>query len=338
MVQRIIAVAAILAATGCLAACALLWHGLNQQERHHDGLITLLSRLEQREAPWPADQRPATSSDWRPLQVNLITDRGRPVRAWVTAQGSAIGGGKISVDVQTDERGIADFGPLPAGEYRATCVLDESKLSTSKSFLLGPGRPDQFEIKCPEGPPGRFDLVFDVQPPESLKEVPLYYLAHVDDRFLKHEGNAWNVPPAAQDVVLLLDSQGVAVGQTAYDKITVQESVGGGPGYSISFLDNVPQSFPLDAPTPLLAYGSIIEIWPLVRDPEAADVAARPALKRLTGAALREGHVIEPTPGRTLTVTVDASKTGFWKDVVKDLRRIPKYEGTDFAVTSAKSR
>jgi hypothetical protein len=264
---------------------------------------------------------------WQPLTVKLTTRQGQPVQGSVTAHGAAIAGGKISETVHTDAWGIADFYPLPPGEYNATCVLDESKINTSRSILVGPRRPNRIEVTCPMGPPGTFQLAFNIRPPEPLKKIPLYYFAHIDPRTLLFAGGRWSVPD--EDVVLLVDSTGKVLGQTSYKQVTRHEPIDGTAGYFVNFLEKLPADFALDPPRPIAAYDSAIQLWPLVKDPGAGEEGAseRPALVRLTGAALQNLPEVEPVAGQTATVTVEAEKREFWDQVMADLKRMKMYEG-----------
>jgi len=328
MAQRILASAAVVIAIASVAACGLLWKSLEEVRRQNRELIVALGvKNELASVPQPSGKE--SPSDWLPLVVKLTTEKDRPVQGSVDVRGEAIAGGKINQTASTDAAGEADFGLIPPGEYTVISMLQSPKARTSRSVLLGPGRPTRIDVKCPE-PPGTYSIAFRVRPPEELKEIPLFYLANVQYQTV---GNWTLNAERTQSAVFLLNGTGAVLGQTTYDKVTVRELAGSGT-YSVSFLDTMPSDFPLGPQTPLDAFKSNVTLWPMVKDPEAGQVGpeSRPALRRLSGAAFQETPLIEPVEGQTLTFTVEPDRKKFWTDVAKDLRRMPAYKELAAAV------
>ena len=102
-------------------------------------------------------------------------------------------------------------------------------LHSSTSFLLGPGRANEIEVICPSGPAGTIPVAFDIQPPEALANIPLYYFAELRYRSREINGFQWRVIHA-EKTVLLLDAAGNVLGQANYHDVTQFSSQVGADG------------------------------------------------------------------------------------------------------------
>lgn len=359
MSQRILLAASIVAASAASIVCVLAWQAFGslrdhqsavmaQQQAANERIVEQLATLLDRQQTANGDllsalvERPAASpaaeTGWQHLRIRVVDDQGAPQQLSVTVQGTAMAGGELSESVGTDAEGVADFGQLPPGEYRATCYLSDLGLSSSTKFLLGPGRTSDVDILCPSGPPPAFDLKFVILPPEDLKSFPLHYLADLSYHRYLFEGERWNV--SIEEPVLLLGPDGTLLGQTHYSSVAVSEPLQGSGlfnTYSISFLEELSPEFSFDPVEPLPAYEFGFELWPYVALSEESSIGGtRPPLKRLTGAALRSRSRNGQTPvvGEEFVVTIDDSHTEFWNDVRRDLAR---FEGVDDGDTPAET-
>lgn len=328
MNQRITAISAAVAATACVMGCVLVWRLLGHTQQNHQTLLDQLSSMNQAREDANSELMAALDRkgpDWQPLCVRLIDDQGRPVDDGVSLRGTTVSGGEISEYVETDEQGLADFGLLPPGEYEAHYFVEDFNVGSSTEFLLGPGRPNEFEVTCPSEPPAVFTLAFDIQPPEPLADIPLYYLAPLDYESRMFDGRSWRIGGARQPV-LVLDAAGNILGQAAYDDVTTRDR--DGITITTTYIRELPGDLELQPVEELRAYEFDVELWAYVRDPAAGSQGdERPDLKRLLGAALRNLPKQRPAAGEVHTVQVSADNTQFWDDVVDDLSRIDKYDG-----------
>lgn len=327
MNRRLSEISAVVAATACVVACGLIWQLASQSREQHQTLVDQLSSMNQAQQDASSELMAALDKkgpDWQPLRVRLVDEEGQPVDDGVTLRGTTVSGGEISEYVETDDRGVADFGLLPPGEYEAHYFVEEFNVGSSTEFLLGPNRPNEFEVTCPSEPPRVFTLAFDIQPPESLADIPLYYLAPLDYESRMFDGQRWRIGGERQPV-LVLDTSGNILGQTAYDDVTTRDR--DGITIRTSYVRELPADFELQRSEDLRAYEFDVELWPYVEDPAAERQGdERPDLKRLTGAALRDLPDQEPTAGELHLVRVTAENAEFWDDVIEDLSRIDKYE------------
>jgi hypothetical protein len=349
--QRILAAASILAASAALVVCGLAWQAfgslrdhqtavLAQQQAANERIVAQLTSLIDRQQAAHGDllaalaARPAatsgTDASWQHLRIRLVNDEGTPQRVSVWVHGTAMAGGELSESVETNPQGVADFGQLPPGEYRASYYLNDLGLSSSTKFLLGPGRPADLDILCPSRPPAAFDLKFVIAPPDDLRDVAFYYLADVSFHDYQFQGDDWSfVSGSAEEPVLLLGADGTILGRTTYESVPVREQLSSSTA-SISFLERLDSDFSFEPAEPLPSYRFNFQLWPYVADPPAsAPSESRPALTRLWGAALRTPNPTTPVPGEECVVTIDDSYTGFWNDVRQDLARIDRYQDPD---------
>jgi hypothetical protein len=337
MNQKLItAMSTVVAATACVVGCVLIWRLLVQTQQNHQTLLDQLSSMNQAREDANSGLMAALDRkgpDWQPLSVRLIDEEGEPVDDGVSLRGATVSGGEISEYVETDDRGVADFGLLPPGEYEAHYFIEDFNVGSSTEFLLGPGHPNEFEVICPSQPPAAFTLAFDIQPPEPLADIPLYYLAPLDYESRMFDGRSWRVGGGRQPV-LVLNAAGDILGQAAYDDLTTRER--DGITTSVSFVRELPADFELQPAEDLRAYTFDVELWAYVADPTAGSQGdERPHLNRLLGAALRNLPDQKPAPGGLHTVQVTADNAEFWDEVVDDLSRIDKYEGLFADATEA---
>ena len=375
MSQRITAIAAGVAAAACLVACGLVWRMMEQsrtqmatlmdgQQAASSELATKLSEMitaqQQTNAAMiaaigdisiedSADSKDGTA--WHPLKIRFVDESGSPQRLSVTIRRTRGGGDgleELRQDGVTGTDGIVEFGHLPPGIYTASYTLPSLSASSQSEFLLGPGRTDEFEVVCPSQIPEPCQLTFDIAPPESLADIPLYYLADIHERPWKVNNQIWTLP-GDEVPVLLLDSSGNILGQTEYSRISeIVGHRGVAPGSPASNPFAAPGSKPFGARQPVRrASGNTpdlgtdaplspfngfppkefsIVLLPMIADPEttASAEGSRPPLNALDSQPLVLPRRL-PTAGELHRITIDTSHDEFWEQVTSYLSQIDPY-------------
>jgi beta-lactamase regulating signal transducer with metallopeptidase domain len=131
-----------------------------------------------------------------PVTFKLVDKRGRPVAGRTKISGSPFGHfHKIRLSRHSDQHGLADFGKLPEGNYRASIELYDPHQQARHDFIVGIDHPSTHNIVCPVDGAPTVDVQFRIRKPTDLADVPLYYVAKVTYASwkVKHEfhGLAW---------------------------------------------------------------------------------------------------------------------------------------------------
>ena len=322
MAQRITAIMVSLATAACIVGCVLVWRTLVDTR---EAQAALLESQREAFAALATEFKAAMESandpygSWRPVRVKLVSEKGEPVQGRVYASGKAIGSeGAISEDVETGPDGIADFKLLPAGEYLLNVCVKEPSTCTTLSFLLGPGRQTEYEVVCPTSLPGRRTVRFEIQPPESLRDQSLYYLAQVQYQSREFAGRKWSVDAQnnGRPFFLIIDPQAKVLGRIDKDAVEVRKEEG--IATYISYKDRIDGGASLEDFDAMLDYDSDVRIV-TYKALDAKPTQALPDLK-----LLRAGHSqkfeLESTPEGELVCRITPSDESFWESLEAELK------------------
>ncbi|HWL10427.1 MAG TPA: hypothetical protein VNQ76_18630 [Planctomicrobium sp.] len=152
-------------------------------------------------------------NEWVPLEVLLRDESDQPVQGtvYIRTDDKTSQHPQINLNAKTNERGIAQMGQIPWGNYQFGVVLDDLKIQTTWKELIRPGTSPEMKIICPVSvPEPTFEAKFD--PPEELISPQRFYLAKIRQK-LQGEGRDWDILPQPE-VTAILDSQGECLGQT----------------------------------------------------------------------------------------------------------------------------
>ena len=163
MSQRIMTGVAVAMAVCGFIAVGLVWSMVQQNERVN---LLLLERLDQQASPSTNDAEGMIQIAFQLVQEG---NPQKPAKGFTGTLTNEDGKAEsFSLDVVVDETGKLDFGRLPLGKYYLKLHAPWDETAILKSFVTIPGRDYSQTIVCPDGPPEKVPVKFQVRWPQGL--------------------------------------------------------------------------------------------------------------------------------------------------------------------------
>jgi serine/threonine protein kinase len=205
---------------------------------HEAGIKILISQLDEKEREFwseirsrmaPNEQTAAPTDDAKPsdlnqqhapqpLKVRLVDEDGQPTGGLAGIYAMTFPFGKVSRFERAGDDGWADLGQVPAGQYLLIASVDDPSETTGERITVGPSHPREYTIVGPTAPAEPVPITFDIQPPEDLADLKLYYVAKLQFQNRKFADRLWK-PGNRHNVTLLIGPDLKILGSVEEDAV-----------------------------------------------------------------------------------------------------------------------
>ncbi len=192
MKDRIMLGVIVVLAVAVVAMSVFVWLGYQQSQSFNQTILAQMKAMMDR---GNTESKPM---DWVSLQVKLVEDNenGKPIPgATIQLDGSPFDGAKnTTLTADTNEQGLAEFGPIKPGEYTISVYNMPSGYhhDGSQKIVLYPGMNTMHTIICPkEANMPKATVRFNIEWPENLDTKSLVVSNNFIPISIDALGNRW---------------------------------------------------------------------------------------------------------------------------------------------------